>query len=61
MHVASSCVVQPPKAFDEVHGDVHFGNMDHKLARRYRQQIALNTEGTFRQALCSSQGEGCRD
>jgi hypothetical protein len=35
--------------FDEVEGEVRFGNMDHRQAKRYRQQITFNTEGTFTQ------------
>ncbi len=33
------------ESFDEVEGEVRFGNMDHKRARQYRQQITFNTEG----------------
>ncbi|KAG7289980.1 hypothetical protein NEMBOFW57_006359 [Staphylotrichum longicolle] len=32
------------ESFDEVEGEVRFGSMDHKEARRYRQQITFNTE-----------------
>ncbi|KAK4151109.1 ABC-2 type transporter-domain-containing protein [Chaetomidium leptoderma] len=32
------------ESFDEVEGEVRFGNMDHTRARRYRQQITFNTE-----------------
>jgi ABC-type multidrug transport system ATPase subunit len=35
------------ESFDEVEGEVRFGNTDHKHARRFRQQIILNTEGTY--------------
>jgi ABC-type multidrug transport system ATPase subunit len=34
------------ESFDEVEGEVRFGSMDHKEAKRYRQQITFNTEGT---------------
>ena len=32
-------------SFDEVEGEVRFGNMDHNRAKQYRQQITFNTEG----------------
>ncbi|KAK4038643.1 ABC-2 type transporter-domain-containing protein [Parachaetomium inaequale] len=32
------------ESFDEVEGEVHFGNMDHRRARRFRQQVIFNTE-----------------
>ena len=35
------------ESFDEVHGDVSYGSMDHVQAQQYRQQITLNTEGAF--------------
>ncbi|KAL3484275.1 ABC-2 type transporter-domain-containing protein [Aspergillus germanicus] len=31
-------------AFDEVRGETRYGSMDHKAAKRYRQQIMFNTE-----------------
>ncbi|KAL3481383.1 ABC-2 type transporter-domain-containing protein [Aspergillus californicus] len=31
-------------AFDEVHGETHYGSMDHEAAKKYRQQIMFNTE-----------------
>jgi hypothetical protein len=39
------------ESFDEVEGEVRFGNMDHRQAKRYRQQITFNTEGTSAQPL----------
>ena len=30
--------------YAEVHGDIHFGTMDHKQAKRYAGQIVMNTE-----------------
>ncbi|KAL1901802.1 hypothetical protein Sste5346_001505 [Sporothrix stenoceras] len=32
------------ESFGNVDGEVHYGNMDHTQAQRYRQQITLNTE-----------------
>jgi hypothetical protein len=34
------------EAFQEVTGHTKYGNMDHKQAKKYRQQIVFNTEGT---------------
>ncbi|CAK7221669.1 hypothetical protein SBRCBS47491_004607 [Sporothrix bragantina] len=32
------------ESFNHVEGEVHYGSMDHVAARRFRQQITLNTE-----------------
>lgn len=39
------------ESFNKVDGEVFYGNMDHVQARRYRQQITLNTEGTSSDVL----------
>ena len=33
------------ESFNHVEGEVYYGSMDHVAARRFRQQITLNTEG----------------
>jgi ABC-type bacteriocin/lantibiotic exporters, contain an N-terminal double-glycine peptidase domain len=33
--------------FDEVSGDIRYGDMDHKAAKKFRQQIMFNNEGTL--------------
>lgn len=33
--------------FDEISGETRYGNMDHKTAEQFRQQIMFNNEGMF--------------
>lgn len=40
-------LVNHRESFNDVKGQVHYGSMDHVEARRFRQQIMLNTEGLF--------------
>lgn len=38
-------------SFDEVAGETRFASMDHKEAKRYRQQIMFNNEGTLQYSV----------
>lgn len=39
-------------SFDEVIGETFYGSMDHKTAKKYRQQIIFNTEGIMSFSNC---------
>ena len=33
------------ESFDEIDGETRYGSVDHKAAKRFRQQIMFNNEG----------------
>lgn len=35
------------ETFDEITGETMYGSLDHEAAKKYRQQIMFNNEGSF--------------